>query len=118
MVTIAIIGIDGSGKTTQAKLLSDRLKLDGYNCIYVQPVMMFINRLSILTRKKFEIMSPRRSQTKQNNSIFIKPIRATKKLFIAAVGFFYSLCSIIFIKYWLGKNKVVVCDRFFYQFLF
>ncbi len=34
------------------------------------------------------------------------------------LGYPYALATYIFIKVYLSRNKIVVCDRYFYQFFF
>ena len=119
MVIIAIIGIDGSGKSTQAKMLSDRLESEGYDCLCVQPVVFFADRINSLTKKSIMGLSPRMRQTSsRKESTKNNAIKCFKKLFLAAFGYFYVLSTILYLKYLLGKDKVIVCDRFFFQFLF
>jgi len=116
---VAIEGIDGSGKTTQAKMLVDRLKKGSYEALYVQPVFLLLN---ILTRSKgndVTPISPRKNRTsKMSNSDKHRKRFFSKKLFMTLLGYPYALATYLFIKFYLGRNKIVVCDRYFYQFFF
>ena len=116
---MAIEGIDGCGKTTQAKMLVDRLKNEGCKAVYVQPVFMLLN---ILTRSKgndVTLISPRKTRTSQMNN-FDKHRKTflSEKLFMSLLGYPYALATYIFMKVHLSRNKIVVCDRYFYQFFF
>ena len=118
-IIVAIEGIDGCGKTTQAKMLVDRLENEGYKAVYVQPIFMLLN---ILTRSKgndVAPISPRKTRTSQmSNSDKHGKRLFSKKLFMGLLGYPYALATYIFIKFYLSKNKIVVCDRYFYQFFF
>ena len=119
MVIVAIVGPDGCGKTTQAKMLVDRLKNGGYNAIYVQPVFILLNILDRSKGNNVALISPRKARTSQmSNSDKHKIIFFSKKLFMTLLGYPYALTTYLFIKFYLGRNKIVVCDRYFYQFFF
>ena len=115
---MAIEGVDGCGKTTQAKMLVGRLENEGYKTVYVQPIFLLLN---ILTRSKgndVALISPRKFRTSQmSNSDRHRKRFFPKKLFMNLLGYPYALATYIFMKlHW--RNKVVVCDRYFYQFFF
>ena len=116
---MAIEGVDGCGKTTQAKMLVDRLENEGYKAVYVQPIFILLN---ILTRSKdngVAPISPRKARTSQmSNSDKHGKTFLSKKLFMSLLGYPYALATYLFIKFYLSKNKMVVCDRYFYQFFF
>jgi thymidylate kinase len=116
---VAIEGVDGCGKTTQAKMLVDRLKNKGCKAMYVQPVFILLN---VLTRSKgndVTPISPRKTRTSQMSNFNKHRKRfISKKLFMTLLGYPYALATYIFIKFYLGRNKIVVCDRYFYQFFF
>ena len=116
---MAIEGVDGCGKTTQAKMLVDRLKKEGYEAMYVQPIFILLN---ILTRSKnndVAPISPRKARTSQmSNSDKHGKTFLSKKLFMGLLGYPYALATYLFMKFYLSRNKIVVCDRYFYQFFF
>ena len=110
---VAIEGIDGCGKTTQAKILVQKLQQKGYKAIYVQPALLLIRRLPF---------SPRRSRAFQfggSTKSSAKKTLVKKGLFIMGifVGYLYALVSFWCIVH-LARKNIVVCDRFFYQFFF
>ena len=115
---MAIEGIDGSGKTTQAKMLVDRLKKGGYKTVYAQPIFIILN---VLTRSKgndVTLISPRKTRTYQmSNSDRHERIFLSKKLFMGLLGYPYALATYIFTSFHY-RNKIIVCDRYFYQFFF
>ena len=118
-IIVAIEGVDGCGKTTQAKMLVDRLKKGGYEAMYVQPVFILLN---ILTRSRDDDVapiSPRKMRTAKMSDSDKRGKRFfSRKLFMSLLGYPYALVTYIFIKFYLGRNKIVVCDRYFYQFFF
>ena len=110
---MAIEGIDGCGKTTQAKMLVDRLKKNGYETTYVRPVFVLLDLIRLRVEDKNSV-SPRRARVSRisNKKLFIMR-RALMGLF----GYLYALVTYIFMKF-TSRNKIVVCDRYFYHFLF
>jgi thymidylate kinase len=115
---VAIEGIDGCGKTTQAKMLVDRLKKEGHKAMYVQPIFVLLN---ILTRSKgndVALISPRETRTSQMSDSDKRGKRfLSKKLFMSLLGYPYAVATYIFMKF-TGRNKIIICDRYFYQFFF
>ena len=102
---VAIEGLDGSGKTTQSKMLVERLKGAGYNAVYVRPLYAFIGEKSISGG-----ISPRRARITGAN-IF-------KKIALGIAGYLYALACYLKMRLGPGRRRVAVCDRYFYQFFF
>jgi len=121
MVIIALIGIDGCGKTTQAKILLDNLIRDGFNAIYLQPILVFLNHPILSKIKQTPWCSPRISATKKENTSkygFIYRILITLRSYMLYLfGYFYALFLYLYIRY-LSIGHIVICDRFFYQFFY
>ena len=116
---MAIEGVDGCGKTTQAKMLLDRLKKGGYKVMYVQPVYLLLNILTRLKYNDVTPISPRKTRTSQmSNSHKYRRTFFPRKLFMGLLGYPYSLATYVFMKLYLRRNKMVICDRYFYQFFF
>lgn len=112
---MAIEGVDGCGKTTQAQMLVDRLKKNGYKAIYIRPVYLLLDSIRLKTAEEF-LVSPRRARvsevtTKTKKSAIIR--RALMDL----LGYPYALAIYIFMKL-KSRNFIIVCDRYFYQFFF
>ena len=117
-IIVAIEGVDGCGKTTQAKMLVDRLRKEGYKAMHVQPVFILLN---VLTRSKgngVSLISPRKARTSQRSDPDNHGKRFfSKNIFMSLLGYPYALATYIFMKlHW--RNKIVICDRYFYQFFF
>jgi thymidylate kinase len=110
---VAIEGIDGCGKTTQARMLVDRLKMNGYETTCVRPVYVLLNLMRLRVRDKNSV-SPRKTrvyETPNKNPAIIQ------RAFMGLLGYLYALATYIFLKVYC-RNKIVVCDRYFYQFFF
>jgi len=104
---VAIVGIDGSGKTTQAKLLLEKLTKKNYNALCVNPIYL------IVPFRFKRVPSPRKIKT----STSIGSLNWFLKMLCKFLGFWYSMLSILLVLV-LSTRKIVVCDRFFYQFLY
>lgn len=121
MLIIALIGIDGCGKTTQAKMLLSRLTNEGFHALYIQPILSFLN-LPILSKiKENSCISPRINATKEfsksEKGHSHKKKNLIKKWFFIFFGYFYAICSYLLIRLF-SSNNIVICDRFFYQFFY
>ena len=119
MTIVAIVGPDGCGKTTQAKMLVDRLMDRGHKAICVRPVFVLLN---ILTRSKnndTSPISPRETRTsKTSDSCGHEWAFSPRMVFMYLLGYPYALATYILMKFYLSRTKIVVCDRYFYQFFF
>lgn len=119
MTIVAIIGPDGCGKTTQAKMLVDRLKNGGHKAIYVRPVFILLNILNRSKNNDVFLISPRKTRTsKTNDSRKYGVVFSSRKFFMCLLGYPYALVTYTLMKFYLNRNKIVVCDRYFYQFFF
>jgi thymidylate kinase len=107
---VAIEGVDGCGKTTQAKMLGDRLKKEGYETTCVRPIYVLLNLIRLGEEDKNSV-SPRRARVSNEKSPIMQ--RTLMSLF----GYPYALVTYIHMKL-MSRNKIVVCDRYFYQFFF
>ena len=110
---MAIEGIDGCGKTTQAKMLVDRLKKNGYEAAYVRPVYVLMDLICSGEKDKNSV-SPRRVRVSEISN---KKLSIMRRALMGLVGYFYALTTYMFIKLYY-RNKIIVCDRYFYQFFF
>lgn len=113
MVIVAIVGVDGCGKTTQAKMLVDRLKKNGYETTYVRPVYVLLDLIH-LREKDRNSVSPRRVRVSKVSN---KKNSNMRKALMGLLGYLYALVTYISMKF-RSRNKILVCDRYFYQFFF
>ncbi|MHA1341450.1 MAG: dTMP kinase [Promethearchaeota archaeon] len=119
---IAFIGVDGSGKTTQAKLLFERLKQDGLQVSYVwsrwDPI--FLRPLINIWKKTIK-----RDMTKSNYEV--SQMKNTKKrllnnfvfrwLWLVCFLVDYGVQMFIKMRIELFRRKVIISDRTFYDSL-
>ena len=113
-IIVTIEGVDGCGKTTQAKMLVDRLKKNGYETTYVRPVYVLLGLIRLGGGDRNSV-SPRRARV---SKILNKKLFRMRRALMSLLGYPYALATYIFMKFYLGRNKMVVCDRYFYQFFF
>ena len=118
-IIVAIEGIDGCGKTTQAKMLVDRLENEGYKAVYVQPIFVILNVLTRSKESDAAPISPRKARTSQMSDSDKHEKRFFfKKLLMGLLGYPYALVTYLLMKFHLSRNKIIVCDRYFCQFFF
>ena len=107
---MAIEGVDGCGKTTQAKILVDRLRKDGHEAMYVRPIYLLLNLICV-KGTNMNSVSPRRARASNKKSSILQ--RAVMGL----LGYPYAVATYIYMKF-ASKDQIIVCDRYFYQFFF
>lgn len=111
---IAFSGLDGSGKTTQAKILEEMLLGRGKNAVRIKPFSYFLLALivSIIKRKN----------NKKTGLPIPNPLLNYKKKFFLCS--FLPLFAVVdhwlyfLVKIWplCFKFDYVICDRYFYDF--
>jgi thymidylate kinase len=104
-IIIVIEGVDGSGKTTQSRMIYEKLKSEGFSTSYIRPVFFL---LGFFMSEKGLSVSPRKMQTKGNGA---------NPAFLKIIGLFYAYLSILAIKIY-STGRIVVCDRYFYQYFY
>jgi thymidylate kinase len=109
MYAVALVGLDGAGKTTQARLLTERLRDAGYEATYVHPSNDLIS------------LVPGGESIKQRIvGWFDRPTlvsRATRRLCMVLFGYWFALISLALARY-RYRNRIVVFDRYRHQFLY
>jgi len=116
---ICLIGIDGSGKTTIAKLLVNSLRLNGYKCNYVygrfrpklsKPIVdlgkrLFLSNKNIYDSDKY---SYSKSEVAKKHSNFLLIYQ-----YIILLDYSLQLLFGIYLPRMLGNS--IVCDRYVYD---
>ena len=117
MPIIAVVGIDGCGKTTQAKMLVSNLRSKGYDAEYVRPEFLLIELMKGSEEKGLSRLSPRKARNRTTGGANGRTSNA-KKAVIGILGFFYALTTYFAIAMQSNRKKIIVCDRYFLQFFY
>ena len=114
--TIAIVGPDGSGKTTQAELLVERLRAAGYDAEYVHALYYLSDSVPYAARLRRRI-GPRRTRTQDPGTY--GPLYLARRALFAVFGFWFALLTIGLVFAQLrNTDRVVVFDRYYHQFFY
>ena len=95
-------------------MLADRLKKNGYEVAYVRPVYVLLGLIRLGGGDRNSV-SPRRAHV---SKILNKKLFRMRRALMSLLGYPYAIATYIFMKFYLGRNKIIVCDRYFYQFFF
>ena len=120
MPIIAIIGIDGSGKTTQARLLIQRLKESGIPAKYIRPDYVLVELLSSIKLPVDRFLpSPRQERTGVRADSTQKKKNRRLPGFIMGIScYIYAWISYVIVAFYSRGKRVVVGDRYFYQLFY
>ena len=94
-------------------MLVDKLKENGYETMYVRPVYVLLDLIHLRDEGK-NLVSPRRDRVSESSN---KKSANMRKALTGLIGYFYALTTYMFMKF-TSRNKIMVCDRYFYQFFF
>lgn len=86
-------------------MLTERLNAAGHQAAYIRPLFIFMKEGSASER-----ISPRRARVGGSN--------IGKRVALGVAGYFYALACYFKMRFGMGRGKVIVCDRYFYQFFF
>lgn len=113
---VAVVGPDGSGKTTQAKLLVERLRAAGYDAQYVHALYYLSDAVPCADRlrKRF---GPRKTRTGESGD---GPFYLVRRALFGLVGFWFALLTIgvVAVRAREEGQVVVVFDRYYHQFFY
>ncbi|WP_247004233.1 dTMP kinase [Halosolutus gelatinilyticus] len=113
--TVAIVGPDGSGKTTQAKLLVERLQATGYDAQYVHALYYLSDTVPCADRLRRRL-GPRKTRTQAPGH---GPFYLVRRALFGLVSVWFALLTIGIVSV-RGRNKrqIVVFDRYYHQFFY
>lgn len=116
---ICFVGIDGSGKTTQAINLVNELNNNNIKSIYMRPRYELIDYLPITFRKIVKNKINIRQIVVSDDISHSKRYSASKyKIFFLLSLLFYSILSYQIVIRTSLKYANVICDRYFYDWFF
>lgn len=112
--TVAIVGPDGSGKTTQAKLLVERLQSAGYDARYIHALYFLSDRLPYANRLRRQF-GPRKTRTHTPDTIRLSSF--IRRVLFSMAGYWFALLTITIITLqYRNPNQILVFDRYYQQF--
>lgn len=106
---IALVGLDGAGKTTQSRELTERLRAADYDAAFVHPSSDLIAFVPGGERIKRALLERLHRPTLAS--------RAARRLLMICFGYPFALLSILLARH-RHRDRVVVYDRYRYQFLY
>jgi thymidylate kinase len=112
--TIAIVGPDGSGKTTQSELLVERLRAAGYDAQYVHALYYLSDNVPRADRLRRRL-GPRNTRTHASGSR--RPTYLLRRVLFGVFGFWFALLTIGIVSVRF-RGRVVVFDRYYQQFFY
>jgi thymidylate kinase len=126
MSIVAIVGPDGSGKTTHAKLLVDSLGRMGYDATYLRPVFLPFTLLKDSQgtgEREISLPSARRLRHSQYDEAEGGGNVSRLSSFLGQcvmgyAGFLYALIAFVVLSISARTSQVAVCDRYFFQYFF
>lgn len=112
--TVAIVGPDGSGKTTQARLLVERLQAAGYEAEYVHALYYLSDLLPESDRLRRRV-GPRKTRTHTRSTHGGSYL--ARRLLFGWLGYWFAVVTILFVSVRF-RNRIVVFDRYYQQFFY
>ncbi|MEM4780515.1 MAG: hypothetical protein QXG03_02990 [Halalkalicoccus sp.] len=106
---IALVGLDGAGKTTQASALARRLRDGGCEAVAVHPSNDLVGSIPGGERIKAGLLGWLGRPTLAS--------RASRRLLMVLFGYPFALVSLALARH-RHRGRVIVFDRYRYQFLY
>ncbi|OGS48820.1 MAG: hypothetical protein A3K68_04370 [Euryarchaeota archaeon RBG_16_68_13] len=114
MKLVAIVGADGTGKSTQAEKLAERLTELGRAATCVRPVFLLFDPWRLRGKRgTTPALSPRLRRVGNGSAS-----RRRGSIAASAAGYTYALATYLYMRTHFRGVEFVVCDRYFYQYFF
>jgi len=111
---VAIVGADGTGKSTQAEKLAERLTELGRAATCVRPVFLLFDPWRLRGKRgTTPALSPRLRRVGNGSAS-----RRRGSIAASAAGYTYALATYLYMRTHFRGVEFVVCDRYFYQYFF
>jgi thymidylate kinase len=117
MKIVAFDGADGTGKSTQAEILTNRLRADGKRATLIRPVFLLFDPWRIRDGGVVSAAVSPRMQRLGRTDRGLRPNGARPSL-RSLLGYVYALATYAYIRLAFRRDDYVVCDRYLYQYLF
>ncbi len=113
MKIVAFVGADGTGKSTQARMLTERLEGEGKQARCVRPVFLLFDPWRLRGRAPAtEALSPRMRRVAESG-------RAGRGSMLRAyAGYLYALAIYAYMRSAFWRLDYLVCDRYLYQYFY
>lgn len=107
---ICFIGIDGTGKTTQAHRLCNMLRANGTACVYIRPRYELAKRVfSKMRPQAYDNIGPRKTLSSG------EPVSNLLKVLLTLPFAAYLLATYYTVVKPLTAKQIVVADRYFFD---
>lgn len=111
---VAIVGLDGCGKTTQARLLTARLQAAGYDAKYIHALYYFTDCIPYADQLRKQI-GPRKTRTKTQN--IQRPQYIARRIVFGLLSYIFALGTILLVSR-QSDDQILIFDRYYQQFFY
>jgi thymidylate kinase len=117
MKIIAFDGADGTGKSTQAEILTGRLLAQGKRASLVRPVFLLLDPWRLRGDGLVSATVSPRMQRLNRSGRRVRADRVRLSLRFL-FGYLYAVATYAYIRIAFRRDDYVICDRYLYQYLY